>query len=173
VTRFRPPTDLGAAEELAPLRTALVELARADEARVLAAADADAADTLARADQEVRQLTAAARTQAADDAADLLARLQSRHDREARAVELRARRAAYDELVRRAHLAADQLAREPAVHDRLVGLARAALGPEASVRDDGDGGVVAELAGRRVEYSLRALADEAVAALLADREGEP
>ena len=90
-------------------------------------------------DEEVRQLTAAARTQAADDAADLLARQQSRHDREARAVELRARRAAYDELVRRAHLAVDELAREPAVHERLVGLARAALGPEASVRDDGDG----------------------------------
>jgi hypothetical protein len=173
VTRSRPPTDLGATEELAPLRTALIELSRADAARMLAAADEDAADTLARADGEIRQLTAAARKQAADDAAELLARQQSRRDRAARAVELRARRAAYDELVRRAHLEADGLARERAVHDRLADLARAALGPEASVRDDGDGGVVAELAGRRVEYSLRALADEAVAALLAEQEGKP
>lgn len=165
--------DAVGTDELAPLRAALLDLARSEAARTLAAADTDASGVLARAEEEGRQITAAAKAEAADDAARLLARQQARRDREARSVELRARRAAYDELVRRAHLAVDALAREPLVHDRLVHLARAALGPGAVVHDDGNGGVVAELDGRRAEYSLRALADEAVAGLLAEQEGQP
>lgn len=157
-------------DALAPVREALLRLARRDSARVLARADADVAATLAEADREVEQITATARAEGAADASELVAAERARADRASRAVALRARRAAYDALVRRAHEAVRALAEEPDVRDRLVGLARARLGAAASVRSTPDGGVVAELDGRRVSYELVAMADRAVAELLADRE---
>ena len=164
----RPPAGIDSTE-LAPVRRALLDLARRDAARTLALADADAAAVLRRADDEVERLRKAARAEAAEDAAQLLAREKARHDREARATELRARGAAYEALVRRTRAAVRALAREPGLRDGLVAQARADLGPYASVHDD-EAGVVVELDGRRVVYALDALADEAVARLVSERE---
>ena len=165
-TRPSPGID---STELAPVRRSLLELARRDAARTLALADAEAAAVLRRADHEVERLGQAARAEAAEDAAQLLAREKARQAREARATELQARGAAYEALVRRTRAAVRALVREPGMRDRLVELARADLGPFASVRDD-EAGVVAELDGRRVVFAVDALADEAVAGLLSERE---
>jgi vacuolar-type H+-ATPase subunit E/Vma4 len=157
-------------DALAPVREALLGLARRDADRVLAVADADARSTLARAAGEVEQITTTARAEAAYDAAELMAAERARAGRESRAVELRAQRAAYDALVRRAQEAVRALADEADVHERLAGLARARLGADAVVLRTPDGGVTAELGGRRISFDLAALADQAVADLLADRE---
>jgi vacuolar-type H+-ATPase subunit E/Vma4 len=154
-------------DALGPVRAALLALAARDAERMLAAADADAAATLAVADAEAETIRARARSEAETDAAAFLATEQARAHRLARSVELRARRAAYDDLVHRVHEAVRELSEETA--PTLTALARSELGPEVTVTGSPDGGVVAEAGGRRVSYTLTALADRAVADLLASR----
>jgi vacuolar-type H+-ATPase subunit E/Vma4 len=168
-----PSVPAGAAEPdvLAPVREALLALARREAERVLAAADADAAAILAQSDGEAEQIRSAARAEATADAATRLAIEESRINRESRAVELRARRAAYDVLVRRAREAMRGLSDEPGLREKLEGLARAELGATATVVPSPDGGVVAEAGRRRISYPLTALAEIAVGELLALREG--
>lgn len=167
-----PPVPPAAAEPdtLGPVRDALLGLAHRDARRVLDAADADAAGTLAQAGREAEQIRAAARAEATADARTRLAAEESRINRDARAVELQARRAAYDELVRRAHVAVRALSDEPGLRQQLEGLARAELGADATMTASPDGGLVAELGGRRVSYLLSALAERAVSELLAGRD---
>ncbi|MFA6577075.1 MAG: hypothetical protein WCS84_16755 [Nocardioides sp.] len=157
-------------DALAPVRESLLALARRDADRALAAADADAAAILAHAEGAADQIRSAARADAAVDADARLAIEESRINRESRAVELRARRAAYDELVRRAREAMRALSDEPGVREKLAGLARAELDPAATVVHSPVGGVVAEAGGRRISYLLTSLAESAVAELLASRE---
>lgn len=157
-------------DALAPVREALLALARRDAECALSAADADAAEILAQAEGEAEQIRAAARAEATVDANAHLATEESRINRESRAVELRARRAAYDELVRRAREAMRGLADDPGLREKLAGLARAELDAAATVVASPDGGVVAEAGGRRISYLLTSLAEDAVADLLASRE---
>lgn len=157
-------------DALAPVREALLGLARRDAQSMIAEADANVAATLADAARQVEQIRSAARSEAAVDAAALLAVERARANREARAVELRARRTAYDELVRRAREAVRELSDDPGVQDRLAGLARGDLGPTATVHPNPDGGVTAHAGERRVTYPLTALADAAVAELLLSRD---
>lgn len=157
-------------DALAPVREALLALARRDAQSVIAEADADVAATLADAARQVEEIRSAARSEAAVDAAALLAVERARANREARALELRARRVAYDELVRCAHEAVRGLSDDTGLQDRLAVLARGELGPTATVHANPDGGVVAHAGERRVSYPLTALADEAVAELLSFRD---
>ena len=157
-------------EALAPVREALLALARRDAEQTLAEADADAAAIASDAAREAEEIRSEARAEAAADARARLAAEQARVDRESRAVELRARRAAYDELVGRARAAVRELSEEPGLRDRLATLAHAQLGPTATLVPVPGGGVVAEAGGRRISYLPASLADDAVAELLASRE---
>jgi len=170
VTVSSAPVVVAESEALAPVREALLALARRDAQAVIAEADADASATLAEAARQAEQIRADARSEAGTDAAALLAAEQGRINRESRAVELRARRAAYDDLVRHAREAVRGLSDAPGVRDRLGALAREELGPNATVLPSPDGGVVAHAGARRVSYPLTALADEAVAELLSSRD---
>lgn len=171
MTASSVPSVVAEADALAPVREALLALARRDAERTLADADADADATLARADADAEQVRSVALAEATADAQARLATEVSRINRESRAVELRARRAAYDELVARARDAMQGLSDEPGLRERLEGLARAQLGATASVAAGPGGGVVAESGERRVSYLLTSLAESIAAELLAEREG--
>ena len=150
---------------LEPVRTALLARARADGDALLASADADAETAVAAARVEAAAAVAEARAQGERDAALVRTAERARARRQARAVVLRAQRAAYDELRLRSRAAAARLRTEPgypALLDRLTALARAELGAAAVVREHPDGGVVAEAPGRRVDLRLATLAERAV-----------
>lgn len=150
-------------EALAPLREVL--LARAEEyaRRVRTDADVTATAALQRARADAAQIVEAARDQGAADAQDVLAGQRARVRRQVRALVLHARRAAYDDLCRTAREDARRLvADSPGLAERLGALGRDQLGPEACLSALPDGTVVAELGGRRCEWSPDALAADAV-----------
>lgn len=138
-----PFDELDAALE--PVRQALLAAAAADAARTRAAADARADAVLARARAEADRLVAEARAQGEAGAAVVLRASRARARREARGLVLAAQRSAYDELRRQARVEAR----------RLVG----DVGGPSEVR-----------AGRHIEWSPDALADDAVDALGAELE---
>jgi vacuolar-type H+-ATPase subunit E/Vma4 len=155
------------------VRAALIADARTDASSLLAAADHDADNSMARSHEEAAQLREAARTEGAREAAERVARLHATTRREAREVVLTARRQALDDLRERARTAARALALEDQygeLRERLRSLAVFQLGPDAEILDDPDGepGVVARDGHRRVDYRLVTLADRAVDALGAD-----
>jgi vacuolar-type H+-ATPase subunit E/Vma4 len=157
------PADAAAALE--PVRTALLDGARAEGDALLAAADAEVAATVAAANADAAAAVDEARAQGERDAAVVRAAERARARRQARSVVLRAQRAGYDELCRRSRVAAEGLRTEPGypvLRHRLVALARAELGPQAVVHEDPDGGVVAEAPGRRLDLRLGTLAERAV-----------
>jgi hypothetical protein len=152
---------------LAPVREALRARAAADAGRVRAAA-AEAAGVLDReARADVARWVAEARVRGEEDAALAAASMRAAADREARELILAARRRAYEELGRRVGGSARAVAGEPAFagwRDRLGERARAELGRGAAVTVTPDG-VAAEHDGRRVAWTLDALADRVVADL--------
>ena len=157
--------------ELTPVRTALLRRAHADAETELAAADRDAAEVEAATTAQVAQLVDHAESQAADAVAVLEAAERSRVLREARSIQLRARRATYDALVSAAAAAVqDELADDPEVVSALGERARTDLGADAVLTRLPDGGLVAEAAGRRLVLPLRALVERAVAELVAAEE---
>jgi vacuolar-type H+-ATPase subunit E/Vma4 len=155
------------------VRAALLADARADAASLLAAADREARDRIARSHEQAAELVEAARAEGAREAAQRLARHHAAARREAREVVLTARRRALDELRARAHTGARELAGEDRygeLRERLRTMAAFQLGPDAEILVDPDGepGVVASDGHRRVDYRLVTLADRAVDALGAD-----
>ena len=78
---------------------------------------------------------------------------------------LRAQHETYAALHRQARVRVCALSADPsypALFERLCERARAELGADAVLREHPDGGVVAEVPGRRLDLSLPALADRAV-----------
>lgn len=153
---------------LAPVREGLLAGARADAGATLAAADADAAAVLAAARAQAATILEEARARGERDAAALEARERTRARREARSAVLTAQRDAFEQLRRAARTAARQLRGGPGYPDLVAALTArgvAELGPDAVVREHPDGGVVAEAAGRRLDGSLDALVDRALAGL--------
>ena len=153
---------------LAPVREALLTRARADADAVLAEADGDAAASVAQARGRAASLVDEARAAGARDAAVLAARERIGAQRAARSAVLQAQAAAYEELRRRSRAALRALRDDPAYPGLLEGLrarARARLGDDAVLREDPGGGVVAEVAGRRLELTLDALTDDALSGL--------
>lgn len=162
-----------AADPLAPVRAALLAQARREAHLLLRGADEAADRMLGEARAEADRLLAAARAQGEADAAAALADTRARARRRARARVLAARRSAYDELTRQARAAARVLggSEEAAtVRGILRERARARLGPAAVVRDTPDGGVLAEVEGRRLVLGPDGLAEDALARLGAQIE---
>ena len=157
--------------ELTPVHAALLRRAHADAETTLAEADRDAADMDAAATAQVTQLLDEAKARAADDVMVLEAAERSRVLREARSIELRARRATYDALVAAAAAAVrDQLADDPAVVSALSERARTVLGADAILSRLPDGGLAAEADGRRLVLPLQALVEHGVGQLIASEE---
>jgi hypothetical protein len=162
------PLAENALAALDPLRTALLDGARAAAASAVAAADADASAALDAARQEAVAITAAARARGEQDAADARAAELGQARRRARATVLAAQAAAWAELRRRSREAVLRLRDDPGypqVVARLGDLARAELGGSATVVEHPGGGVVAEADGRRADLGLDVLADQALQAL--------
>jgi hypothetical protein len=167
-------TPRAPAAALAPVRAGLLARAHADADAALAEADADADSALAEARQQAAAILADARARGERDAAVAEARERARARREARSTVLGAQRAAYEELRRRGEAAARALRTGPgypALVASLSACARAELGPAAVIREHPDGGVVAEVPGRRLDATLAALADRALDGLGPDVQG--
>ena len=157
------------AAQLAPVRSAVLDEARAEADRLLAEARTRADEQVADAQQEVDDAVAAARRRTAE-AAGARARsavARARRDQHAEVLGAQAElRAELRGRVVRAVRALRDDSRYPALLDALEGLARAQLGDGATVeRDPEGGGVVATDRGRRVDYTLEALGERAFAAL--------
>jgi len=153
---------------LAPLREALLAQARAEADRLTAEAVAQAEEDLARADAQASAVIAGARAEGAADAAALVQAARASARRRARRTRLAAQTRAYAELRRRSIAALGALRDSPAYPAWLAALteqARTALGPSAAVTEHPAGGIVATVPGRRLDLSLPALADRAMADL--------
>lgn len=163
---MRPETPVAAA--LAPVRAALLAAARAQAQRLLAEADAETAATLAAARAQAAAMVEQARTEGAADAAIALAGARARARREARAIAMAARRDAYLSLRKASRAAVRRLRDDPAypgLRDGLAAAVRGRLGADPVLVEGAAGRMVAETAGRRVDYSLDGFADRAVDAL--------
>lgn len=163
-----------APDPLLPVREALLARARADAERLLADVDAEGAAIIARAQAEADAIRAEARAEGEADAAAVLVAERARVRRQARAVVLAAQRQSYEGMRARAVEQVATLRGDPGYGRWCDGLrdeVRAALGPEAVVSEHPEGGVLGESSGRRVAYTLVALAERAVDALGTDVEG--
>jgi len=150
---------------LAPVREALLDSARAEAARIRAAADAAAEATVAAARDEADQIRAQARERGAADAATALGADRSRVRRQARAVLLAARREGSETLRAAARATVLDVRSDPGyprLHAALIAAARRSLGPGTRTEPAEDGGVIGTRGARRIDLSLTALADRAV-----------
>ena len=145
-------------------RRGRIEEALAAAEQVAAEADAASRRRLDDAARTAEAMLAAARADATAQADRDTAAAMARERRRARTIVLGARRAVYEDLMSRVHVAAVALRTEPA-YDRLLealeGVARRQLGDGAIVVRDPtpSGGIVAEADGRRVDYTLLVLAE--------------
>ena len=156
------PAKLNDVRALDPGRARLLQRARAEADTLLGAARTEAAETIAAAEARARALLDEARTRgealAAADTAELLTIAR----RDARALELAAQRAVYDEAcdgIKRGIQALRHAPDYPAVLAALERRARALLGSEALLIEDDRGGVIATASGRRLDLSLPTVAD--------------
>ncbi|MFJ1656577.1 hypothetical protein ACIOC2_35490 [Streptomyces sp. NPDC088337] len=150
-------------DALDPVRAELLRAARVSADAVLDRTRAVAAETLRAARATAEAVLTRARELGEAEGAAEAAREQVRAAQDAWAVELAARaeiyvalRAAVRAGVRRA------LAEDAVSQSRLTEVARARLGAEARVVSAAEGGVTAEVPGRRVDLSADALADRAL-----------
>lgn len=150
---------------LAPLREALLARARQQAEATLAAADADVRTTIDEARADAESLLAQARTIGEQEAAGVLAAQRAQAVRQARAVVLGARRAAFDDLHEQARIAVRTLRDDPDYPEVLATLRdrlRTELGPDATIREHDGGGVVGQEGGRTLAFTLDDLADRIV-----------
>lgn len=161
----------GLAEQLAPVRAAMLRRARERADEITAAARRHAGELLAQARRDGEAEVARAGAEGRSQAAPLAVAERNRGRREARAIVLRVRREAYDDLQAQVRAAVCALREQPGydqLRQRLAQTAAAQAGPGATVADDPLGGVVARREGTIVDCSLPRLADAAVAALGGD-----
>ncbi|MFI9847015.1 V-type ATP synthase subunit E family protein [Nonomuraea sp. NPDC051941] len=160
-------------DALAPLTEALSRQAQIDARAITARAEEEAAELITAARQEARTILADARADGAAQAKADAVTERIHAERRARGMELAARREALDELRAQSAAAVRALRDDPCyprLLDRLSALARAAGGADLTVKEQPDGGVLAEGHGRRVDCTLSALAVRAVDALGAEVE---
>ncbi|MEU5644467.1 hypothetical protein [Streptomyces milbemycinicus] len=158
---------------LAPVRAKLLREAAAEARELLDCADREAGALIAEARARARSLLEEARRQGERDGAAAGRGIRARARRTARAGELAARGQTYEELRSRAVARIRETwgtTAHPALLDRLRERARQLLGPAAEVTDAPDGGVVAQLANRRADYTPDTLAERAVDRLGAEVE---
>lgn len=157
--------------ELSPVHAALLQRAHVDAETELARADSDVEDMNTAATAQATQLLDQARAEAASDVMILEAAERSRALREARSIQLRARRVTYDALVSAATSAVrDELADDPGVVSALTERARTELGADAILSRLTDGGLIAETGGRRLTLPLQALVERVAADLIVSQE---
>ena len=162
------PTPASVQDGLAPVRDALIAEASADADAARERAREAVAGVVAAAEAEAEQVRSRAHEEALEQARGLQEAAESRARRAAREVELKARCDAYDSLVAGARRQVVGILDEAGVRDSLADLVRRSAGPDAEVARTGEG-FVATRGGRRIEFSLTALADAAVADLLRGR----
>ncbi len=147
------------------------------------AAHAARLDTESRTEADARRAAAQrsaaavverARADGAAEADREMTRDGARERRRARRIVLDARRRAYERLRVDVHAAiesTDRRSEYEALLDRLEGLAHEQLGDRARVeRDPAGGGLIAEIDGRRVDYTLDALVERCLRGLGAEVE---
>lgn len=161
------PLPEQAVAALAPVRAELLRTARAEARELLDCADQEAEALIAEARAKAGSLLEEARRVGERDGAAAARDIRARARRTARARELAARGQAYEELRSRAVMRVRErwdTASRPAdvFHGLLRECARRLLGPDAEVTEAPDGGMVAQLPGRRADYTLDALTARAV-----------
>jgi vacuolar-type H+-ATPase subunit E/Vma4 len=150
-------------DELAPVRRALLDQARAEAERTLAEARAAAAQQVARAQRDADEILATARNSGTSDATAMVAgnRRQVRGD--ARDIDLAAQHAVYEDLLTRVTASVEARLATPTARAALRHLVIEALGDDAVITDRPDGSIVGVVAGRRMEISPRRLAADGLA----------
>ncbi|MFJ3233787.1 hypothetical protein [Streptomyces sp. NPDC086787] len=150
-------------DALSPVRAELLRAARASADAVLDRAQADAEETLRSARATAEAVLARARDLGRTDGAAEAARERVRAVQDVWATELAARAEVYAALraavrtnVRR------EFMEDSSLRARCTEAARKLLGPHARVTAASEGGVTAEVPGRRVDLSAEALADRAL-----------
>ncbi|MFF5187334.1 hypothetical protein ACFY30_26820 [Streptomyces sp. NPDC000345] len=161
-------------DALQPVRAELLRAAHADAEALLAGAEREAAATIAQARAQAGAILDDARRQGETDGLDAARDLLVRARRQARSRTLSARREAYEEVRREAAERVRALRRADgyaSLRERLEQRARTLLGPDARVTEHADGGVVAQVPGKRVDLSLTALAERALDGMGAEVRG--
>ena len=159
----RVPADASAA--LAPVRSALRAAAETEAASIRSEADTDVRAVLTAARREADEIRRSAAAEGAAVARSAAALRSARARREAHETVLAQQESLRVTLLRQVKVAATALRddpRYPALVEQLTERCRALLGPEASVSESTDGGVVAEAGSRRVDLSLPVLAAQAL-----------
>ncbi|WP_435611939.1 hypothetical protein [Streptomyces sp. bgisy159] len=159
------PLPRGAGAALDPVRTRLLADAREAARALLAAADRDADAAVRDAGASAARILAEARRQGRADADHRVSAERVRARRAARARELAARRACWEELCRQVVAGVEALRRTdtyPPLRDGLAARVRAALGPDAVITEAPGGGVVGEVPGRRIDCRLATFARRAL-----------
>jgi vacuolar-type H+-ATPase subunit E/Vma4 len=159
---------------LVAYRLGRLEEARANAERLTAEGKSMAAAELDEASRAATAIVDEARADGAAQADREMAVVRAHDQRRSHRIVLEARRKAYQELGAQARAGVRELRPDPAypaLLDRLEQWSREQLGEGATIeRDPADGGVVAEAAGRRVDYSLPALAERCLGVLGAEIE---
>ncbi|QKV90347.1 hypothetical protein HUT19_01520 [Streptomyces sp. NA02950] len=168
----KPPSDQ-AVPALAPVRAELLRTARTEAREVLDRADQESRAVIGEARTRARSIIEGARRQGEEEGAAAAHGIRADARRTARACELATRKAAYEELRRRAFAHVRQKwgpAGQPAVGNRLRERALWLLGPDAEIIEAPGGGVVARAAGRRAECTPDSLTARALDRLGAEVE---
>jgi vacuolar-type H+-ATPase subunit E/Vma4 len=163
-----------ARDALASLNAELLRRAALEADRLLADANAEARDTVDRAQTEARTIIENARAAGAAQAEMAQVAERARARRAHRSEILAAQQIAYEQLRRRATDAVRVFRDQPgyaALRDRLAARAVEVLGTDAVTTEDPAGGIVAEGAGRRLDLSLTAFAARAFERIEADIDG--
>ncbi|MET8722153.1 hypothetical protein [Streptomyces misionensis] len=150
-------------DALSPVRAELLRSARASADAVRDRARADAEETLRSARATAEAVLARARDLGSAEGAAGAARERVRAVQDAWAAELAARAEVYAALRAAVHAGVRRgFTEDASLRSRCAQAARKLLGPQARVTAASQGGVTAEVPGRRVDLSADALADRAL-----------
>ncbi|MGW2459779.1 hypothetical protein ACWC2M_12190 [Streptomyces sp. NPDC001761] len=164
------------ADALSPVRAELLRAARASADAVRDRAQTDVEETLRSARATAEAVLERARELGRADGAAEAARERVRAVQDAWAAELAARAEVYAALRAAVHAGVRrEFTADASIGPRCAETARRLLGPRARVTTASEGGVTAEVPGRRVDLSADALADRALDRLgvRAERLWEP
>ena len=153
-----------------PLRNALLSRARGQAAACVSRARSETTAEVDAARADADQAVLDARRRGEIEGANAVAIDDALVRRQVHALLLAARRSVYEQLQLKTRTNVTQLHGEPIyrdLRDTMTSAGRSLIGPNASVRDIDDGCVI-ESSGRRVEVTLRSLADWALDGVLAD-----
>lgn len=159
---------------LAPVRAEILRGAADDAEQMIADARQEAARIVEQGRETAQQITETARAAGEAAAASVAAEQGAALERRLRRELLVAQDNAYRQWRRRGTEAVLRLRDEPDYpgwRDLLRGTASAVLGADAQVKDDPDGGVVAQLGHRRMDLSLSALAERVLDRLAPEVDG--